>query len=55
MVIATTVASAGSVWVLLGKTKAPGWQGDFAWGGLAFLALLFVVGTISFFNNERRA
>jgi Mn2+/Fe2+ NRAMP family transporter len=55
MVIATTVASAGSVWVLLGKTKAPGWQGGFAWGGLAFLALLLVVGTISFFKNERRA
>ena len=54
MVIATTIASAGSVWVLLGKTKSPGWQGGFAWGGLAFLALLLVVGTISFIKNERR-
>jgi hypothetical protein len=54
MVIATTIASAGSVWVLLGKAKSPGWQGGFAWGGLAFLALLLVVGTISFIKNERR-
>ena len=54
MVIATVIASAGSIWVLIGKTGAPGWKGDIATGGLFFLIILFVVGTFSFIRNERK-
>jgi len=53
MVLATGLAASGSVWVLHGKTSAAGWQGAIAWGGLGFLALLFVVGIFSFIRNER--
>lgn len=52
---ATLIATAGSIWVLIGKSKAPGWMGYVGWGGLAFLAILFVVGILSFLKNERRA
>jgi len=55
MILATGVATAGSVWVLHGKTGAAGWQGAAAWAGLAFLALLFAVGTISYALKERRS
>lgn len=55
MLIATTIATSGSVWVLLGKTEAPGWMGNVAKGGLVFLVVLFVVGTLSFLKNEKKA
>ena len=55
MVFATSIATFGSVWVLLGKTNAPGWKGGFAWGGLAFLVLLFLVGITSFLRKEKQA
>lgn len=51
----TLIATAGSIWVLHGKTKAPGWLGYVGWGGLAFLAILFVVGIVSFLNNEKKS
>lgn len=54
MATATLIATAGSVWVLLGKTKTPGWLGYVGWGGLAFLVILFIVGILSFLRNERR-
>ena len=58
MIFATTVASAGSVWVLHGKTQDlppdKAWQGWVGWGGIIFLIILFVVGTISFVRNEKR-
>ena len=54
MIIATTIATSGSVWVLWGKTKAPGWIGNVAVGGLIFLVILFIVGTLSFLKNEKR-
>ncbi|MEM9080953.1 MAG: divalent metal cation transporter [Verrucomicrobiota bacterium] len=53
MIFATTVATAGSIWVLEGKTHAPGWMGQVAWGGLIFLAILFLIGILSFKKNER--
>jgi len=48
MVIATTIATAGSIWVLLGKG---------AWGqvGVGILVALFVVGLIGFLRKEKRA
>lgn len=55
MVFATSVATFGSIWVLSGKTHLPGWKGGVAWGGISFLVLLFIVGTVSFLRNERRA
>ena len=54
MIFATTIATLGSVWVLEGKTSKDGWEGNFAKGGLAFLLLLLVVGTISFFLKEKK-
>lgn len=54
MIFATSIATLGSVWVLEGKTHAPGWMGYVAYAGLAFLVVLFVVGTFSFVRNERR-
>ncbi|MBK1835147.1 divalent metal cation transporter [Roseibacillus ishigakijimensis] len=53
MIFATTVATLGSVWVLHGKTAAGGWISGVAWGGLAFLVILFVVGGLSFFKHEK--
>lgn len=55
MIFATTVATMGSVWILIGKSEAPGWIGDVAKGGLVFLVILFVVGTLSFLKNEKKA
>ena len=55
MIFATSVATFGSVWVLYGGTGAPGWKGAVSWAGLAFLVILFVVGTISFIKNEKKA
>ena len=54
MTFATTIATLGSIWVLEGKTHLPGWQGNVAKGGLLFLIILFLVGTISFFRNEKK-
>ncbi|MGJ8725892.1 MAG: divalent metal cation transporter [Roseibacillus sp.] len=54
MLFATSIATSGSVWVLLGKAEAPGWIGNVAKGGLAFLVLLFIVGTLSFLKNEKK-
>ncbi len=55
MGFATIMLTMGSVWVLHGKTGADGWKGDIAWGGIAFLLVLFIVGTYSFIKNERRS
>ena len=53
MVAATGIATFGSVWVLLGKSKAPGFAGVAATGGLIFLGVLFVVGIVSFILKEK--
>lgn len=55
MIFATTIATLGSVWVLVGKTKAPGVMGNIATGGLVFLVILFLVGTVSFLQKEKSA
>ncbi|BCX49482.1 hypothetical protein HAHE_33900 [Haloferula helveola] len=61
MIIATGVATCGSVWVLLGKTDDTSplfgsvQVNHVATGGLVFLAVLFVVGTLSFIIKEKRA
>ena len=55
MIFATTIATLGSIWVLEGKTHLPGWKGNVGWGGLIFLLILFIVGTLSFFKNEKKA
>ncbi len=55
MIFATTIATLGSVWVLEGKTHAPGWQGNIAVGGLVFLVVLFSVGLFSFLKKERKS
>ena len=55
MIFATGVATLGSVWVLLGKSEKDDWTGTAATGGLIFLAILFVVGTISFLKHEKEA
>ena len=54
MIFATTIATLGSIWVLEGKTHAPGWISNVAWAGLIFLVILFVVGIISFLKNEKK-
>ena len=55
MIGATGIATFGSVWVLNGKTKVDGFAGQAATGGLIFLAVLFLVGIISFIAKERKA
>ena len=54
MIFATTIATLGSVWVLEGKTHKPNWEGNVAVGGLIFLVLLFIIGTLSFLKNEKK-
>ena len=54
MIAATAIATFGSVWVLLGKSKASGFAGGAATAGLIFLAVLFLVGTISFILKEKK-
>ncbi|MCX8238770.1 MAG: divalent metal cation transporter [Akkermansiaceae bacterium] len=51
MIFATTMATIGSYWATSGKTF-----GDFPAGmvGMIFLAVLFVVGTLSFLAKEKR-
>ncbi|MDA0766839.1 MAG: divalent metal cation transporter [Verrucomicrobia bacterium] len=61
MIFSTVVASAGSIWVLHGKTKSNDRIFDtipvatVAWGGLIFLAILFIVGTLSFLKHEKES
>ena len=55
MIFATGVATLGSVWVLLGKSSKDDWTGGAATGGLIFLGVLFVVGTVSFLIKEKKA
>lgn len=52
MIFATTVATVGTWWATSGKKF-----GDVPAGmiGMSFLAILFVVGTLSFLKNEKRA
>jgi len=60
MIFATIIATSGSLWVLEGKTNVKKTIigsleiSHFAWGGLTFLAILFVVGIVSFIRNEKR-
>ncbi|NNC87992.1 MAG: hypothetical protein HKN82_05970 [Akkermansiaceae bacterium] len=54
MIGATGIASFGSVWVLMNKTEAAGFPGLAAKLGLGFLALLFLVGLLTFLAKERR-
>lgn len=55
MIFATGVATFGSAWVLYSKAIREDWQKYFGVGGLTFLTILFIVGIISFFKNERKA
>ncbi|MGB6220471.1 divalent metal cation transporter [Haloferula sp.] len=55
MLFATSIATFGSVWVLYGKSGAPGWKGGVGWFGLIFLAILFVVGVVAFFRDSKKA
>lgn len=48
MIIATTIATAGSIWVLLGK-GTPGKV------GIAILIALFILGLLGFLKNEKKA
>lgn len=60
MIFATSVATLGSVWVLEGKTRDTKQIigslqiSHVAWGGLIFLVILFIVGTLSFLKNEKK-
>lgn len=59
MLFATSVATLGSVWVLVGKGEAGGWfshwKGMIPAFGLIFLGILFVVGIASFLYHEKQA
>ena len=55
MIFATSIATYGSVWVLLGKSKAPGFPGIAAIAGLYILVILVVLGVLGFLKNERKA
>jgi len=52
MIFATTVATIGTYWATAGKKF-----GDVPAGmiGMVFLVILFIVGTTSFLNNEKKA
>jgi len=54
MIAATTIATLGSVWVLLGKASSPTWISSVAKFGLGFLCVLFAVGLFSFLKNEKK-
>ena len=54
MIGSTGIATFGSVWVLNGNSKADGFAGQAATGGLIFLVVLFLVGVISFFVKESK-
>jgi len=59
MIFATGIATFGSIWVLYGKTGSKDLIfglveiGNMAWAGLVFLAILFIVGTVSFLKHEK--
>ena len=55
MIFATSIATYGSIWVLLGKSKAPGFPGIAAIAGLYILVILVVLGVLGFLKNERKA
>jgi len=59
MLFATSVATLGSVWVLMGKGAADGWfshwKGMIPAFGLIFLGILFIVGITSFLAHEKQA
>lgn len=55
MGLATGIATLGSVWVLSGKAHLRDWHGMIPAAGLVLLAILFIVGTLSFIKNERKA
>lgn len=52
MIPATAIATFASVWVLAGKSHFNSWQGMLPAAGLVLLAILFLVGTVSFFKKE---
>jgi Mn2+/Fe2+ NRAMP family transporter len=54
MIFATSIASFGSVWVLSNKAQADGWKGMIPAVGLGLLALLFIIGIVSFIRNESK-
>ena len=54
MIGSTGIATFGSVWVLNGRSKADGFAGQAATGGLIFLVVLFLVGVISFVVKESK-
>ena len=53
MILATGIATFGSVWVLSSKAHLDNWKGMIPAGGLVLLFILFLVGTVSFIKNER--
>ena len=53
MLLATGIATFGSVWVLSSKAHLDNWKGVIPTGGLVLLFVLFVLGTVSFFKKER--
>ena len=59
MGFALTIATVGSVWVLRGKAEGgnwfKSWQGMIPTLGLIFIAILFIVGILSFLKNEKRS
>jgi Mn2+/Fe2+ NRAMP family transporter len=54
MIFATSVATFGSIWVLSGRAHFNDWKGVIPAAGLILLAVLFVVGVVSFIKNERK-
>ncbi len=54
MTFATGIATFGSVWVLSSKVHFDNWKGIIPAAGLALLGILFVIGIVSFIQNERR-
>jgi hypothetical protein len=51
MIFATTIATVGTWWATSGKTIGSVPAGKI---GMSFLAILFIVGTVSFCLKERR-
>ena len=53
MGLATGIATLGTIWVLSGKAHFNSWQGMIPAAGLALLAVLLLVGAVSFIKNEK--